>query len=571
MSDINITDDAISQIVHKQELIYKKALEEMMLNKNVLLNKPKPYQKELLVLGKIIKSNKMQGDKYAVLRDEVLSKSYQVLQIQNRMSVHILRALDLYNLKDFNINMNDEFVKNQLAIQEVDIVDYRSLLQLKENNKILQQAQKNIKDYYALIEINADMLKYYTIFEKRMYRLNKYKNYHILSLALYLDHTQLGEKINPFLYRNNLSIIKIILIFIISLFIYMIRTRLFKLIEILLRKIQYLQKYSHEIMNNIHKQVNLLFMMINLDIVIYIYHNFHDPETVSKFFNIVYTLFFSLILYRILNTVASIMILDIEKSNKKIKSEMVNVSIKIINFLVMIMALLLVMHFLGANLTTVLSGLGIGGFAIAFAARESLSNFLGTISILMSDIFSQGDWIEVDDKEGIVVEIGLRVTTLRNFANGLISIPNGIIANRDIVNWSRRTLGRRIKMSLGIKYGSQPKNISKAVTEIREMLINHPNIATTETSFEHNKRKSTKLVSQEDSLGVKRTLLVYLDELSDSSINILVYCFSKNTNWEKWLETKEDVIYKVMDILEKNNLEFAYPSMSLYHENKEQT
>jgi len=213
--------------------------------------------------------------------------------------------------------------------------------------------------------------------------------------------------------------------------------------------------------------------------------------------------------------------------------------------------------------------LGIGGFAIAFAARESLSNFLGTISILMSDTFSQGDWIVVNGKQGTVIEIGLRVTTLRTFDNALIAIPNGTIANHDVTNWSKRTLGRRIKMSLGIKYDSKPENIRHAISEIREMLKTHPNIATDKTSYEQNKHKSTKLVSQEDSLGVKRTLLVYLDELSDSSINILVYCFTKKTDWNQWLETKEDVIYKVMDILEKNDLEFAYPSMSLYHENKE--
>ncbi len=257
-----------------------------------------------------------------------------------------------------------------------------------------------------------------------------------------------------------------------------------------------------------------------------------------------------------------------DQSDKKIKSEMINVGIKILNFLIIIMGILLVMHFAGANLTTVLSGLGIGGFAIALAARESLSNFLGTISILMSDIFSQGDWIEVDGEQGTVVEIGLRVTTLRTFDNALIAIPNGNIANQDVKNWSKRTLGRRIKMSLGIKYDSKPQNIQLALVEIREMLEIHPAVATDKTDYDKNRNSGAKLVSKEDSLGVKRTLLVYLDELSDSSINILVDCFTKKTGRKEWLEAKEDIIFKIMDILEKNSLEFAYPSMSLYHENQ---
>ncbi len=313
-----------------------------------------------------------------------------------------------------------------------------------------------------------------------------------------------------------------------------------------------------------------MLIIFNIDLIVYIYHDFNNVELYSKFINVIYSILVPYILYRILNSIASIQINDIQQSEKKIKSEMVNVTIKVINFIIMIMALLLVLHFAGANLTTVLSGLGIGGFAVAFAARETLSNFLGTISILMSDTYSQGDWIVVDDKQGTVVEIGLRVTTLRTFDNALISIPNGLIATNDVKNWNKRTLGRRIKMSIGVKYNSKPDNIYQAIEEIREMLLTHPDIASDKTSYQENrKRKSPKLVSEEDELGIKRTLLVYLDEFSDSSINILVYCFSKKTVWQEWLATKEDVMYKIMHILEKNDLEFAFPSLSLYSEKED--
>ena len=569
MNDKNITQDEIKQIAHKQELIYINTLEKFLLRKKLILDQPKPYQEELFILNKLLKRNKAQGKEYAVIRDEVSIKSYQILQSQNKMARHILRTLDHYDFDKFDTQMNDEFVKNQEEIQQIDTVDYKPFLALKENNKVLQEAQESIKDYYALLEVNADMLRYFSIFEKRMYRLNKYAEYKILPIALYLDHTEFGKDLNDILYPYNLSIVKLLLILFISLFLYFIRTQLYKLVERLLNKVKYLQKYSKEIMSDAYRPINILFIAINLQMIIHIYNNFYSVEILTKFFNIIYAVLFTFILYRILNTSAGIRINDMDQSDKKIKSEMVNVGIKIINFLIMIMGILLVMHFAGANLATVLSGLGIGGFAIAFAARESLSNFLGTISILMSDTFSQGDWIVVNGKQGTVVEIGLRVTTLRTFDNALIAIPNGTIANQDVKNWSKRTLGRRIKMSLGVKYDSKPENIRHAITEIREMLKTHPDIATDKTSYEHNKYKSTKLVSKEDSLGVKRTLLVYLDELSDSSINILVYCFTKTTDWNQWLETKEDIIYKIMDILEKNDLKFAYPSMSLYHEDKE--
>jgi MscS family membrane protein len=70
--------------------------------------------------------------------------------------------------------------------------------------------------------------------------------------------------------------------------------------------------------------------------------------------------------------------------------------------------------------------------------------------------------------------------------------------------------------------------------------------------------------------GIKKTLLVYLDEFDDSSINILVYCFSKSVDWEKWLATKQDVMEKIMDIFEQNSLEFAFPSLSIYNETQQQ-
>ena len=233
-----------------------------------------------------------------------------------------------------------------------------------------------------------------------------------------------------------------------------------------------------------------------------------------------------------------------------------------------IIGLLFILHFAGANLTAVLSGLGIGGFAVALAAKDSLANFFGTLSILFSNVFSQGDWIEIDGKEGVVIEIGLRVTTLRTFDNALVAIPNAILANKYVKNWDKRTLGRRIKMTLGVKYDSSSDDIKRAVDEIRDMLDKHPDIATQNTAFKYETKKRSKLISKDDALGVKKTLLVHLDSFSDSSINIMVYCFSKTTKWNEWLEVKEDVMHKMMEILEKNNLEFAFPSISIYNENQ---
>jgi len=567
MNENNISQKEMLKIAQKQDTLYSQLLETIMIDKYRFINRPRLYENQLFTLKKIIKRNRRLGDGYAVLRDEVQIKSYQLSRAQNKMMRDVLRALDQYDIEELEKATGDLFVKNQMAVQALTSIDYRPVLELNEESDTLKEAQANIKDFYAMLDINAEILAHISNMQKKMFRLNHYSNYGLIKPVLLINNSNFAETVNYYLMPYGLDLIKILFILLLSLIIYLIRKVLFAAIEKLLLSSTYLKKYTQEVLLHIRKPVDIVLILINIEMAIYIYHDFNSYTFLEKLFHMTYAFFFTLIIYKVLNVVASIKIHDFDNSEKKIKNEMINVAIKIINFLIIIFGLLLILHFAGANLTAVLSGLGIGGFAVAIAARESLSNFLGTISILLSDTFSQGDWIVVDDKQGNVIEIGLRVTTLRTFDNALIAIPNATLANHDVKNWSKRTIGRRIKMNLGIKYDSKPQDIQNAVGQIREMLKNHPDLATERTDFQHMHRKSARLVSKEDDLGVKKTLLVYLDEFSDSSINILVYCFTKTTNWNEWLTIKEDIMYKIMDILEENSLEFAFPSLSLYHEN----
>jgi len=378
------------------------------------------------------------------------------------------------------------------------------------------------------------------------------------------------DKVDFYLSFIGLDILKITLIVSLFFAIYCIRKVLYVSLEKYLASVDLYDKYFKSILDKIRKPIETTIILINIKLSIYIYNDFIINEAISKIFNILYAVLAFVIFYRILNTVSSIKLGEISLSERKIKNEMINVSIKIINFMIFVVGLLVVLKIGGVDITAILSGLGIGGLAVALASKDSLSNFFGTISILLSDVFSQGDWIEVNSKEGVVVEIGLRVTTLRTFDNALISIPNSLLASQEVKNWNKRELGRRIKMKLGIKYDSKPKDIKNAILEIREMLLAHKDIATSETKSDYHDKHITLIVSKDDLVGVKKTLLVFLDEFSDSSINILVYCFSKSVIWEEWLATKQDVMHKIMEIFEKNNLEFAFPSLSLYNENEKE-
>ena len=124
--------------------------------------------------------------------------------------------------------------------------------------------------------------------------------------------------------------------------------------------------------------------------------------------------------------------------------------------------------------------------------------------------------------EGTVVDIRMRTTRIRTFDNAMITVPNSQIANAHILNWSKRIIGRRIKMSIGITYESKMDDIINLKNDILDMLFSHPMIATNK-NIDISRTKAFEAIKMEDLDGVKNTLLVYIDEFGPSSINILVY------------------------------------------------
>ena len=568
MQKDDITQKEMLNLVHTQEDYYKNGIDQLMSTKEDYIRNAKVYKSEIFALRKVKKLNHRLGNTYAVLRDEVLIKTYEILDLQTLMMKKLLKALSDKTFEEYQEYSSDMFANNQIEIAKLISVDYMHYLKLDVDSATFKSAKNNIIDYYAIIELNHDVIKYLSFYDNRMYSLNEYAKYGLISPVMKINNSAFAQKINTYLEVLGLSIVKILFMLLITGFIFLISKYLYKLIETLIQKIKFIQKYSKDILKSIKKIAEFTLNLINAQLILYTYNDFTSIETVSMLFAITYSILFALVVYRVVNTVASIKISYIDHKSSSVKSEIINVGIKIVNFIIFILGLLLILHSAGVNLTAVLSGLGIGGFAVALAAKDSLANFFGTLSILMSDTFSQGDWIVADKAEGTVVEIGLRVTTIRTFDNALISVPNANLANADVKNWNKRKLGRRIKMSLGVKYDSKSSDIKNAVVQIREMLIHHDGIATTDTKIDFNNEYGAKIISKEDSYGIKKTLLVYLDSFNDSSINILVYCFSKTVDWSEWLEVKEDVMHQMMEIFEKNNLEFAFPSISLYNENQ---
>jgi MscS family membrane protein len=239
-------------------------------------------------------------------------------------------------------------------------------------------------------------------------------------------------------------------------------------------------------------------------------------------------------------------------------------------FLVLVILVLILSH-LGVNLTAIITSLGIGGVIVGLAAKDTLSNFFDSIRLVSEDAFHQGDWIETKDFEGFVTEIGLTATQIRTFDNSLITIPNSVLANQWVKNWSRRIIGRRIKFWIKIKYTTDTEELERVINEIRKMLETHPQIVTDKKIASQLRKKMMKdtLFSIEDKYGVRKTLLVYLDKFNDYSMDILVYAFSITVDWEKWLRVKQDVLFRVLEIIKNSKLELAYPTSVIFHDERE--
>ncbi|WP_457606679.1 mechanosensitive ion channel family protein [Nitratifractor sp.] len=318
------------------------------------------------------------------------------------------------------------------------------------------------------------------------------------------------------------------------------------------------------------KRLEKLGRPIRLLIVFYLLQQaieiFVVTETVKTFFYFLYWLFFFWFLYEVIKFLLYVTLSAKIRKQRMARMELFNLFLNITRVILAFLLLLLILSRVGINLTALITSLGIGGAIIGLGAKDTLTNFLDSIRLVSEDAFRQGEWIETSEVEGFVTEMGLTSTKIRTFDNALVTVPNTILANTYVKNWTRRMVGRRIKFHLKIKYTENLREMERVIYEIYEMLHAHPDIVNENKVRYFQKMKLTYdsgLFNLEDKYGVRRTLLVYLDEIGNYSMNILIYCFSVSVNWEEWLRVKQDVIRRILEIVDESELELAYPKQEI--------
>ncbi|MDQ6975428.1 MAG: mechanosensitive ion channel family protein [Mariprofundaceae bacterium] len=210
---------------------------------------------------------------------------------------------------------------------------------------------------------------------------------------------------------------------------------------------------------------------------------------------------------------------------------------KTLKIFLSITGVLVVAQNMGYSISGLLASMGIGGIAVAMAAKDTVANVFGSMMILLDRPFTVGDWIKTKDFEGVVEDVGFRSTRVRTFAKTLVNVPNSLMANMVIDNIDARSK-RRIKMRIGITYDTTPVQMQTAIEGIERLLREHTG------------------VDQE-------YLLVKFDEFEDSSLSIFLYYFSSSPVWEEYLQVRQEINMQIMDLLNDLGLEFAFPTRSI--------
>jgi len=526
------------------------------------LQQRNPYRSEQFKLNRRMKTNQHLGNNYAVFRDEIKVASLKLkLNIRNTLT-KVVEIADGNNYRTFEEKLQQVIIDRHTSEPTLDLKRYEFVRDIEQLEPITQSLLDNLREFIALQDIHNDLSAILIEDSRSIYKIAMMSGYGVLSFAVQIEESALGKGISPYLEPILLSSSKVIYVAAVIVITLFLRLILIFIMRKLFKWITGNDDDTEYLISMTKKPFNFLLFVIVLEFVFIILSGLSEVDWVFTSFEILYVFISLFLVYRIGNAIAVVK-MEQMSLNKHVRNEVVNLGLKMLNVTMGLIALIIILKLLGVNLTALLSGLGIGGVAVAFAAKDTLANFFGSVSILLSELFEQGDWIAMDDMEGHVVEIGLRATTIRTFDNALIAIPNFKLADNGIKNWSRRTMGRRIKMKIGVTYESDMQNIKKALNDIREMLHDHPDIVTEKTEYSNSGRQ-LKLVSKEDLKGIKRMIMVNLDEFNSSSIDILVYCFSRSVVWKEWMEVKEDVMFKIADILKENDLEFAYPTMMLH-------
>ena len=225
------------------------------------------------------------------------------------------------------------------------------------------------------------------------------------------------------------------------------------------------------------------------------------------------------------------------RTKTKIDDQVIPILRKVTKAFLWSVAVLLILQNLGYNVSSLLAGLGIGGLAVALAAQETISNFIGALALLVDRPGEVGDRVDFDQLgvKGTIEAIGLRSTRIRTLDGTLVSIPNHTVADTVINNVGKRPTIKNT-FTVGVTYDTSYEKLQEALRILRDILANHPGT---------------------------QNYWVYFKEFGPYSLNILVIHWCRYTDYQKFLAATQEINLEIKRRFEEAGIEFAFPTQTI--------
>ena len=215
-----------------------------------------------------------------------------------------------------------------------------------------------------------------------------------------------------------------------------------------------------------------------------------------------------------------------------------------LKFIAYLIGVVSVLELWGVDAASIIAGLGLFSVALALGAQNFFKNLIGGLLIIGEKRFKQGDWVNIEGvAEGEVEKIDFRSTLIRRFDKAPIFVPNSVLSDSEIINFSEMPF-RRIRFNVGLIYQTTPE----IILNIRKDIENYV-------------AKNDDLVNADEA-----TTTIRVTQFNDSSIDLLIYCFTKSTRWYDYTKAKEDLILEIIKIVKNNGSDFAYPTRTVHIE-----
>jgi len=258
-------------------------------------------------------------------------------------------------------------------------------------------------------------------------------------------------------------------------------------------------------------------------------------ETIAKIFQIAFVLDLTWLVSRLLDAIVEGLLI---RSAARSESSMINqigpILRKTLRSVVWILGVITAMNNAGFDVAAMLAGVGIGGLAMAMAAKDFVANIFGGVTVFVDKPFKVGDRIVVNGIDGTVQEIGIRSSRLITLQGRLVTIPNNSFTNSPVENITAEP-SRKVSITLGLTYDTAPEKVQLAVAILKEIVGNHSD---TENDF-----------------------TVWFSSFGDFSLNVSCTYYINKTG--HWADTPGEINLTILEKFNAEKLDFAFPTQTI--------